>query len=112
MRLSLPAPNFDQLGETLGRARYAIKRGFKLTDALFDLTGGLSSAIACAAVLRLPDATLLRITADITAPSAPPDVAAVRTFLLILVFGGLVVAAHSCRRLREWRLATRKGVEQ
>lgn len=113
MYRNIPLPHFDfsRVGETLSRIGHGIARGYQLTDALFGIVAGTGAALAAAAVLRLPDVGLLRLAAEVTAPAEPPAVGDARSLLLALVFGGLIWAASSVRKTREWFKPASKGVE-
>jgi hypothetical protein len=102
MSISIPHFDRDRLTQTWGRATYKIGRGCVLVNALFGVAAGTGVALASAAVLRLPDTGLMRLAGELAAPGSPPAVAEARTMLLVVVFGGLIWAAGSVRKTREW----------
>ena len=94
--------NLRSIGEIFRRVGYVIERTFSLMEALVGITAGTILALASAVLLHLPDPELLLLARKLTESGTPMPVGDARTILLVIVFGAVIWAAHSCRKTREW----------
>ena len=101
MRFSL-SPKLYRAWEISCHIGHLINRGFELTEALVGVTAGTGMALTSAALLRLSDLGLVRLAKELLPPTFQPAVENVRLLLIAVIFAGLIWAAHSCRRTREW----------